>query len=288
MSGTDSETFNIWRKGHGPIVHREETVERVRALAWSSHIDPQTLYRMLAAADRLASAAMWTVVHMTYAKRVDLSGVPPPADAFKTTPEGHTGGSLNMVPAFVGYLTANAISATTCSWLMGQGHCVVAIEAVNALTGDVSAAQTGRYHRSERGLSQLAADFYSELGRFRIPRDSIEAAFTAREEDIAALFPAGLPPVIVSHTRPEPMLGLLRRIDSHGRLRAAVSAGAARSMFPACCSPTAAPGRIGLTRRSLSLAGSARRFFPSPSRMHSTDTATRRAWPPSRSESSQC
>ncbi|WP_204283869.1 hypothetical protein, partial [Klebsiella pneumoniae] len=51
-------------------------------------------------------------------------------------------------------------------------------------------------------------------GRFRIPRDSIEAAFTASEEDIAALFPAGLLRVIASHTRPEPMLGLLRRIDS--------------------------------------------------------------------------
>ena len=97
----------------------------------------------------------------TYAKRVDLSGAPLPADAFKATPEGHTGGSLNMVPAFVGYLTANAISATTRSWLKGQGHCVAAIEAVNALTGDVSPAQAGRYDRSEKGLSQLAVDFYS-------------------------------------------------------------------------------------------------------------------------------
>ncbi|HML41658.1 MAG TPA: xylulose 5-phosphate 3-epimerase, partial [Hyphomicrobium zavarzinii] len=110
---------------------------------------------------RLASAAMWTVVHMTYAKCVDLSGAPLPAEAFKAAPEGHTGGSLNMVPAFVGYLTANALSATTRSWVMGQGHCVAAIEALNALTGDVSDAQKGRYDRSEKGLSQLAADFYS-------------------------------------------------------------------------------------------------------------------------------
>src|SRR3546814_6294441 len=83
------------------------------------------------------------------------------ADAFKTTPEGHTGGSLNMVPAFVGYLAANALSARTRAWLMGQGHSVAAIEAVNALTGDVSRAQQGRYDRSEAGLSRLAADFYS-------------------------------------------------------------------------------------------------------------------------------
>src|SRR3546814_20853686 len=44
---------------------------------------------------------------------------------------------------------------------MGQGHSVAAIEAVNALTGDVSRAQQGRYDRSEPALSRLAADFYS-------------------------------------------------------------------------------------------------------------------------------
>lgn len=66
-----------------------------------------------------------------------------------------------MVPAFVGYLAANAISATTRAWIMGQGHCVAAIEAVNALTGDVSERQKGRYDRSGEGLSRLAADFYS-------------------------------------------------------------------------------------------------------------------------------
>src|SRR3546814_8983561 len=44
---------------------------------------------------------------------------------------------------------------------MGKGHSDAAIEAVNALTGDVSRAQQGRYDRSEAGLSRLAADFYS-------------------------------------------------------------------------------------------------------------------------------
>lgn len=161
MADTTSSAFEHWRTGYGPITHSDETVERIRTLAQSPRLNPAELYRLLAAADRLASAAMWTVVHMTYAKRVDLSGAALPAEAFKAAPEGHTGGSLNMVPAFVGYLTANALSATTRSWLMGQGHCVAAIEAINALTGDVSDAQKGRYDRSEKGLSQLAADFYS-------------------------------------------------------------------------------------------------------------------------------
>ena len=52
-----------------------------------------------------------------------------------------------------------------------------------------------------------------EPGRLRQPRDPIEAAFTVTDDAVAALFPPGLPRVIVTHTRPEPMLGLLRRLD---------------------------------------------------------------------------
>ena len=161
MNEFTTATSETWQQGYGLISHKDETIERVAALAASGLIDPEALYRILAAADRLTSAAMWTVAHMTYAHRVDLSGASLPAEAFKSTPEGHTGGSLNMVPAFVGYLAANAITAKTRSWMMGQGHSVAAIEAVNALIGDVSPAQRGRYDRSEKGLSQLAADFYS-------------------------------------------------------------------------------------------------------------------------------
>lgn len=183
MTEAATPAFETWRKGHGLIVHQDATVGRVTALAASGRVDPEALYRVLAAADRLTSAAMWTVVHMTYAHRVDLTGAPLPADAFKPTPEGHTGGSLNMVPAFVGYLAANAISAKTRSWLMGQGHCVAAIEAVNALTGDVSASQQGRYDRSEAGLSRLARDFYSYAidaeGKAAVPLGSHAGPHTA-------------------------------------------------------------------------------------------------------------
>src|SRR5690606_35605618 len=80
---------------------------------------------------------------------------------FKESPQGHTGGSLNMVPAYVGYMLANALTGSTRSWLMGQGHCVAAIEAVNALLGNLSAEQRLRYGLSDAGLSQLAQDFYS-------------------------------------------------------------------------------------------------------------------------------
>src|SRR5690606_27719183 len=63
------------------------------------------------------------------------------------------------------------------------GHCVAAIEALNALTGDVSPNQRGRYDRSAEGLSQLCADFYSYAidaqGRPAVPLGSHAGANTA-------------------------------------------------------------------------------------------------------------
>lgn len=147
-----------WRDGYGVIQHTEETISRAEHIDFE---DRPNRDAMFAAADRLASAAMWLVVHMTYANKVQLNGEDLPESAFKENPEGHTGGSLNMAVAFTGYLLANALSGTTRAWTLGQGHCVAAIEAINALTGDVSSAQQGRYDRSETGLSNLVSDFYS-------------------------------------------------------------------------------------------------------------------------------
>ncbi len=177
-----------WRAGYGPIAHQSETIERMQTLvhrmvAQGRVADEASAHALLAAADRVACMAMSVVAHMTYARRIDRSGRPLGSDDFKQTPEGHTGGSLNMVPAFVGYLLANALTGTTRGWLMGQGHCVAAIEAVNALTGDVSAAQRGRYDRSEAGLSRLIEDFYSygidKQGRPAVPLGSHAGPNTA-------------------------------------------------------------------------------------------------------------
>ncbi|BAW80715.1 d-xylulose 5-phosphate/d-fructose 6-phosphate phosphoketolase [Candidatus Nitrosoglobus terrae] len=163
---TTSTYHQRWISGHGPITHRAETIERIeklitRLVTEGRIANTDVAYTLLAAADRLSCVAMNVVAHMTYARRINLSGAPLTAEDFKLTPEGHTGGSLNMVPAFVGYLLANALTGITRGWIMGQGHCVAAIEAVNALTGDVSPAQRGRYDRSEEGLSRLCTDFYS-------------------------------------------------------------------------------------------------------------------------------
>lgn len=158
-----------WRDGLGVIVHREDTRERVAALV--AYLDEtgqcpaQRAWQLFAAADRLASMGLWLTAHMTYARQVSLEGRTLAAADFKPVPEGHTGGALNIVPAYVGYLLANALTGKTRAWMMGQGHCVAAIDAVNVLTRNLEPEQDARYPLTDEGLSRLCQDFYSyELG----------------------------------------------------------------------------------------------------------------------------
>src|SRR5690554_402333 len=159
------DSRRLWLAGCGPIHHGQQTQQRIAALAAqlvaSGRVaNEERCYAMLAAADRLTCAGMNVVAHMTYAKRIDLDGEPLGVDDFKPTPEGHTGGALNMVPAYVGYLLANALSGETRSWLMGQGHCVAAIDALNLLTGNLSPAHADRYALDAAGLATFVQDFY--------------------------------------------------------------------------------------------------------------------------------
>lgn len=123
--------------------------------------DNESIYRVLAAADRLTSAATWLVLHMSYARRVDVTGAPLRARDFKDEPVGRIADALQIVPAFIGYLTANVLSGRTRSWVMDSGCCVAAIEAVNTLTGDVSCGPMGYYKNTPAGLSSLVANFSS-------------------------------------------------------------------------------------------------------------------------------
>ncbi|WP_100637966.1 xylulose 5-phosphate 3-epimerase [Marinobacter salexigens] len=157
--------YELWRSGYGVIQHTSTTCSQVQALASrlvSAGLQPDTatVYRKLADLDRLTSAGMWLVVHMTYANRVDISGTPLAAKDFKSNPEGHTGGALNMVPAYAAYMALNNLTGHTRSWLMGQGHCVAAIDALNVLTGNLLPEQHKRYTGID-GLSRMVADFYS-------------------------------------------------------------------------------------------------------------------------------
>jgi len=61
----------------------------------------------------------------------------------------HGGLALNMVPAYVGYMTINAITGITRSWIMGQGHCVAAVDTVNLLLNNMTPAHAERYSLTE-------------------------------------------------------------------------------------------------------------------------------------------
>ena len=155
-----------WAAGYGAVQHTVETQARVFSMADLLQArgvtgDKVPLFHLLYAADRVANAAMWLVVHETYAWNVYLDGRDLTAEDFKPTPEGHTGGALNMVPAYTGYMAVNAITGDTRSWIMGQGHTVAAIDSVNLLLDNMSAAHEERYSLSDEGLTRYVRDFYS-------------------------------------------------------------------------------------------------------------------------------
>ena len=161
-----SPAFAHWAAGYGVLTHDDLTQVRIHELAELFRLRGQVascddVFRRLAAADRLANMGMWLVVHSTYAAHVHLDGRDLGAGDFRKDPEGHTGGSLNMVPAYVGYLVANALTGVTRAWLMGQGHCVAAIDAVNLLVGNLTPEHAARYDLSDAGLTRFVRDFYS-------------------------------------------------------------------------------------------------------------------------------
>ncbi len=158
--------FTTWAQGHGVINHSLETQRRIKQLAndleSSNRISDQTrFYSLLNSLDIITNQAMWLVVHMTYSKQVYLDGRELKSEDFKQDPQGHTGGSLNMVPAFAGFLAANTLTLEHRDWLMGQGHCVAAIDALQLLTGQAKKERIDEYPLTDKGLSDFVRAFYS-------------------------------------------------------------------------------------------------------------------------------
>src|SRR5688572_25952956 len=154
-----------WAEGFGAIKHNAQIQTLIadlanRLLRQKVIADKEEVYKLLYHADRIANAAMWLVVHMTFAKNIYLDGRPLEFGDFKDKAEGHTGGSLNMVPAYTGYLTANALSGFTRAWLMGQGHSVAAIWACDVLVGNLLDPCAKRFPLTDDGLGSLCREFY--------------------------------------------------------------------------------------------------------------------------------
>lgn len=166
-----------WAAGYGRVQHSLETQARVMEIAETlaargTRGDGLSIFEILYAADRVTSAAMWLVAHETYARNVYLDGRDLVPEDFKPHPEGHTGGALNMVPAYVGYMAINAVTGQTRSWIMGQGHCVAAIDSVNLLLNNMAPAHAERYSLTDEGLTRYVRDFYSYQLRLDGKQDS--------------------------------------------------------------------------------------------------------------------
>ena len=176
-----------WIAGYGAIQHSTETQDRIFQLVESLDFHGTSggtpLFELLHALDKVTSASMWLVAHQSYAQNVYLDGRALAAEDFKPAPEGHMGGSLNMVPGYMGYMAANAITGHTRSWIMGQGHAVAAIDSVNLLMDNMTQAHSDRYSLSDEGLTRYARDFYSYIlgvdGRQDSPLGSHVNAHTA-------------------------------------------------------------------------------------------------------------
>lgn len=155
-----------WAENRGVIKHQPATQIQVYLMAESLLQkglirQTQDFYERLEALDCLTQQAMWLVVHMTYANRVYLDGRNLEAKDFKTRPWGFTGGALNMVPAYAGLLAANHFTGFSRDWLIGQGHCGAAIDALQLLVGIANPERKKQYPLTEDGLSRFVADYGS-------------------------------------------------------------------------------------------------------------------------------
>ncbi len=127
---------DCWARGYELVRHSLETQERVFRMAEQLAARNITgngfpVFDVLAAADRLASGAMALVLQQTCAQakpvlRTDsvpsATGIPDQA-----------AGALNMVPAYVGYLSINALTGRIHPWIMEGGHGAAAVDAVDRL-----------------------------------------------------------------------------------------------------------------------------------------------------------
>jgi len=92
----------------------------------------------------------------------------------------------------------------------------------NPQNAEIQLVAIGSYQTSEalRAAERLEAKgnkacvtIIIEPGKFRIPRDKHEKEYTVDDQVLKKIFPDQLPRIILSHTRPEPILGILRRLD---------------------------------------------------------------------------
>lgn len=156
--------FQTWAQGTGGIQHHQTSRQRIgeliESLQASGVCEREQSLALLKAADLVCSQGLWLSAQMGLVKNAYLDGRELQAEDFRSTPDACYVSAMNMVPAYVGYLLANALTGKTRAWLMGQGNCVAAVDTVNVLLRNLEPEQDERYPLTDVGLSQLCQDFH--------------------------------------------------------------------------------------------------------------------------------
>jgi phosphoketolase len=117
--------------------------------------------------------------------------------------------------ALIGDAAVNAVAASAAHIAGSVDGAKLQLVAIGAY--QVQETLNAHQRLADRGVKSCVTAIL-EPARFRAPRDNIERAYLAPEAVRNALFPAATPRIVATHTRPEPMLGILRPIDG-GPLR---------------------------------------------------------------------
>lgn len=138
-----NQAADRWARGYELVRHRFDTQERVFRMAEqlaARQISGNGLpvFDVLAAADQLASSAMVLILQETCTQANPSLG-----DSGVTSAKGDpipATGALNMVAAYVGYLSINALTGRTRPWVIEGEKGTVAVDAVDRLRAAVADA----------------------------------------------------------------------------------------------------------------------------------------------------
>ncbi|HLZ09366.1 MAG TPA: hypothetical protein VKT80_12300 [Chloroflexota bacterium] len=135
----DNPAADRWARGYGLIQHSAETqfnvfemVDRLSVERGREVLVP--LFEALYAADRVASADLWLIIHDIYAHYIYLDGRDLAARDFKPDPDVPAIGSLNLAAARAGYAAIRSIMGEIRHWVDGNPSTFADRLAVNALS----------------------------------------------------------------------------------------------------------------------------------------------------------
>jgi phosphoketolase len=181
-------TSHTWENSKNELSHQDPTLAEVLLGEMADTVS------VVFPPDGNASVAALTHAYRSHG-RIVVMVVPKRAVASVTTPEQAT----RLAQTGVAVMAGDPASAALIIAATGAYQLAAATRAMERL--------------GERGIAS-ALVYISEPGRLRSPRDDAEAGYVLDDARLGEFFPPRTPRVFITHTRPEPFLGALRRIDT--------------------------------------------------------------------------